>query len=102
MLKNKLESSKIQNNKHLTKFVLTWHCLVPLIISLIVWIATYGHSNGLREFLVFSGSHLLMLCITVARLNFNADLKDELLRSYPQKPVPEWFKVKENFTGEEI
>lgn len=114
MLKNNPESSSVrnelikavvsrfQNNKFLIRFVLMWHCLVPCLISLAVWAITYGHANALREFLVFSGSHMLMLMVTATRINFNENLKNEFLISVPQKPKPDWFEKPEELTKEEI
>lgn len=91
----------LRNNKYSIKHVLLWHGLLPILISLTVWLITYGHSNSMREFLVFFFSHLLVGCLTAARMNFSRDLKDEFLRNEPQVNQPDWFK-KDEFKREEI
>jgi hypothetical protein len=91
----------LRNNQYLIKYVILWHGLLPSLISLSVWLMTYGHSNSMREFLVFFFSHLLVGFLTAARMNFSSNLKDEFLRNEPQVNQPDWFK-KEEFNREEI
>lgn len=91
----------LKDNKYLIKHVMLWHGLLPVLISLSVWLITYGHSNSMREFLVFFFSHLLVGFLTAARMNFSRDLKDEFLRNEPQVNQPDWFK-KDEFNREEI
>jgi len=113
MINNQSQSSSVSNeqkpsgkvflgnNKYLIKHVILWHGLLPSLISLSVWLMTYGHSNSMREFLIFFLSHLLVGFLTAARMNFSPDMKDEFLSNEPQANQPDWFK-KEEFNREEI
>ncbi|WP_143486511.1 hypothetical protein [Pseudomonas aeruginosa] len=81
----------IKQNRELVKHVMIWHCMFPSVISIGLWAITYGHSNALREFLVFFASQIVFGVLSFSGINFSKNLKEEFLENEPKENQPEWF-----------